>query len=333
VDLRPDFKLPEYLGLAVTSEPVEPVDAEVETVINGLRGERADFKVADRAAAKGDFVKLAYTGSIDRKPIAEIAPDQRIYGAVPQTWEEVEGGQEGVLPGLGAQLAGVKTGDRKTVAIQFPAEFPPAPVLAGKAASYALEIQEVRERVLPPLDEAFFKAHQADSLEGLQSQVRTNLKLRKEAQNRAAHRRQVTETLAARLDFPAPQSLVDSETQEVLRQVIEENMRRGVPEEQFEKDKKRLVEGAQRAAVSRVRLQLALARIAEAEKITVGERDLDAYIYREAVRANQQPDKLARELAKNREQLRAAQQSILFDKAVDFIVTKATVTTAAPKPA
>ena len=58
----------------------------------------------------------------------------------------------------------------------------------------------------------------------------------------------MTEALAAKVDFPVPDSLVESETQSVLRQFIEENMRRGVPQEQFEKDKKELFEGAKKAA-------------------------------------------------------------------------------------
>jgi trigger factor len=333
VDIRPDFKLPEYQGLPVTEEPTDPTDTEVENVITGLRGERADFKVAERASQKGDFVKLAYTGTVEGKPVAEIAPDHQIYGAVPQTWEEVEGEHAGVLPGLGAQISGLKAGDKKTVAIAFPADFAPVPALAGKTASYEVSVQEVRERVLPALDEAFFKAHQVTDLPGLQAQVRANLKMQKDYQNRAAARRQVTEALAAKVEFPVPQSMVDQEAQQVLRQFIEENMRRGVTEETFQKDKKQLVEGAQKAAHGRVKLQLLLARVAEEEKLSVTERDLDTYIYREAARANLKPDKLAKELARDRDQLRAAQQSILFDKAVDFLVSKATVTTSAPKPA
>lgn len=331
VDVRPDFKLPEYTGLPTQVEPSEATDTEVDNVIEQLRAERADFKVAERAAQKGDYVKLAYEGSVDGKPIAELAPDKQIYGKVPQTWEEVEGAQEGVIPGLGRQLGGLKTGEKKTVEISFPAEFPPASALAGKKASYAVEVQEIRERILPPLDEAFFKEQKVDDLAGLKNQVRTNVKMQKEYQNRAAQRRQVTDALAAKVDFPVPQSLVDAETQGVLRQFIEENMRRGVAEEQFEKDKKELFEGARKAATNRVKLQFVLAKIAEAEKLAVTEADIDNFIYREAMRTNQKPEKLVKELTRDRDQLRSVQQSIIFDKAVDFLVSKATVSTIQPK--
>jgi trigger factor len=125
--------------------------------------------------------------------------------------------------------------------------------------------------------------------------------------------------------FEPPHSLVEAETQGVLRQFIEENMRRGIAPEQFEKDKKELFEGARKAAAGRVKVQLILAKIAQAEKIDVTERDIDLYIRQEAARSNQRPDKIAKHLAKDREALRSVQQSIIFDKSVDFLVSKATV--------
>jgi len=184
---------------------------------------------------------------------------------------------------------------------------------------------------LPPLDEAFFKANRADDLAGLRAAIGTQLKARKEAQNRAEQRRQVSEALASKVEFAMPESLVENETQSVLRQFIEENMRRGVPEEQFEKDKKELFENARKAAAKRVKIQLMLAKIAEAEKLQVSEQDIDQFIYRESMRTQQKPDKLVKALTSDREQLRAVQQSIIFDKAIDFLVSKATVTTVQPK--
>lgn len=331
LDVRPAFELPNYTGLATEIQPTDPTDAEVDAVIEGMRAERADFKVAERPAQKGDYVKLAYTGTIDGQPILDLAPDKQIYGKVPQTWEEVEGEQEGLIPGLGKQLAGLQKDDKKEITITFPEEFSAVPALAGKTAVYAVEIQEIRERVLPPMDEEFFKAQQVANLDELKSKVRNNLKGRKEYENRQAQRRQVTEALIAQQDFPVPESLVEEETQTVLRSFIEENMRRGVPQEQFEKDKKELHAGAKKAATARVKSRLILAKIAEHEKVNVTERDIDTYIYRESVMNNARPDKLVKELSKDRERLRAVQQSIIFDKTLDLLVSKATVTTTQPK--
>ena len=328
VDVRPEIKLPEYTGIETTVEPTEPTDAEVDNVIEGLRAERADFKVAERPAAKGDYVRFGYTGTLDGKPLDEVVGDKKIYAAAPQTWEEVEGANEGLLPGVSTQLAGLKTGDKKSIDVAFPAEFSAVPALAGKTVAYAIEVQEIRERVLAPLDEAFFKSHQVENLDGLKTQIRANLTARKDYGNRAAQRRQITEALATRATFPVPDSLVASERDGILRQFIEENIRNGVPQEKLEENKKELFENATKAATTRVKVQLILAEIAEAEKIKVDEKDFNNWLMREAMRSGQRPDKLAKELGKDRDQVRAVQQQLMFDKTLDFLVSKATVKTA-----
>lgn len=330
VDIRPSFELPALDGIPVTVSPIEPTDDEVAKAIDALRGERADFKiVTERAAQKSDYVKLAYEGSVDGKAILEIAPDKQIYGKVPQTWEEVEGENEGLIPGLGKQLAGLKTGDKKDITVSFPADFKGAEALAGKTAVYAVEILEIRERVLPELNEEFFKSNQVDDLAGLQAKVRENLKARKDHENAAGKRRQVIDALIAKVEFPVPESLIEQETNSVLRQFVQENQRRGLTQEQFEKDKDTIVAGAKKAAEGRVKTQLILARIAEQEKLQVEAADIDTFLYQQSMRSGTKPEKLVKELSNDRERLRAVQQSILFDKAIDLVVSKAVVTEAA----
>jgi len=331
VDVRPQFDLPAYDSLETEVASTEASEQEVEQAIESMRSERADFRIADRPSAKGDFVKLSYEGTLDGKPIADLSPDRPIYGRAPQTWEEVEGSQEGLIPGLGSHLAGLKAGEKRTVAITFPAEFTALPALAGATADYAVEVLEVRERVLPEIDTEFLKSHQAESVEELRTNVRNSLRMQKEYQNRSAQRRQVTEALVSRVDFELPASLIDLETQDVLRQFIEENMRRGVPQEQFEKDKKQLYDGARRAASARVKTQLILGRIADQEGIKMNENDMNAYIYRESMRSGTSADKLVKQLSKDPEQLRSMQQNVILDKTVEFLVSKAKVTVKAPE--
>jgi trigger factor len=286
--------------------------------------------VVDRPAQKSDYVRFGYEGSIDGQPVAGIVGDKALYAKAPQTWEEVEGANEGILPGVSKQIAGLKAGDKSNVTVTFPADFAAVPALAGKAVTYAIDVQEVRARELPPLDEKFFKDNQVENLDGLKEQVKRTLAMRKEQENRGAQRRQITDALLAKTTFPAPESLVAGERDSILRQFIEENMRRGVPADQFEKDKKELFESATKAATGRVRMQLILARIADTEKIKIEEKDLNGWLMREAMRSGQRPDKLAKDLGKDRDQLRAIQQQLLFDKTLDFLASKATVTAAKP---
>jgi trigger factor len=82
-----------------------------------------------------------------------------------------------------------------------------------------------------------------------------------------------------------------------------------------------------------VKTQLILARIAEQEKLQVEASDIDAFLYRQSMQTGTKPEKLVKELSSDRERLRAVQQSIIFDKALDLIVAKAVVTEAAAAPA
>ncbi|WP_324726125.1 trigger factor [Actomonas aquatica] len=326
VDIQPSFELPDYEGIPTTVEPTEATDEDVEKVLENMRAERADFKEADRASQKGDYVKIAYEGTIDGTPILEIAPDKQIYGKVPQTWEEVEGENEGLIPGLGAQLGGLAKGDKKDATVTFPADFKAVEALAGKEAVYAVELLEVRERVLPELDEEFCKAHQADDLESLKTNIRNHVKMQKESRNRSEQRRQVIEAMLGKVAIAAPESLVEQETQGVLRQFIDQQMRQGVPAEKFEEDKEALYANARKTAETRIQSQLLIAKIAEKEKVKVEENDMNQVIYQQAMRSGQGPDKFVKELAKDRERLRSIQQGILFDKTLDLVVAKSSVT-------
>jgi trigger factor len=326
VDIQPEFELPEYEGIPTTVLPSEASDEEVEKTVEAMRAERVDFKPTERAAAKSDYVKLSYEGTLDGQPILEIAPDKQIYGKVPQTWEEVEGENEGIIPGLGKNLDGLKVGDKKEVNVSFPADFEAVPALAGKDAVYAIEILEVREKILPEIDAEFLKAHQADDLDGLKTNVRNQIKLQKEGRNRSDQRRQVTESLLSKVSISAPESMVEEETQSILRQFVNENMRRGVTAEKLEADKEELYDKARNAAITRVQSQLMLAKIADKEKVRIEERDMNEFIYQQAMQSGQAPEKFVKELTKNRDQLRSIQQSILFNKTLDLLVSKSSVT-------
>ena len=179
IDVQPQFELPEYVGLPVQVPPVDPADADIDAVIERLRQERAAFSVAARPARRGDFVKLAYEGTVNGRPVAELAPEKQIYAKVPLTWEEVESEQDSLIPGLGRQLGGLKAGDKKNLTVTFPAGFAAVPELAGKSVVYAVDVQEVRERVPPPLDAEFFKSHHVETLDALRQQVRENLRQHK----------------------------------------------------------------------------------------------------------------------------------------------------------
>ena len=248
VDVQPKFDLPEYKGLPVTAGDTNVTDAEVDQVIENIRRERAEFKTVERESQVGDYVKFGFEGTLDGQKIAELVPDRPIFGSMPQTWEEA-GSSEGLLPGAGQIIVGLKAGESKQGDITFPSDFN-VPALAGKTGNYTFTVQEVRERVLPPVDEAFLKQQGAATVEELRDRVRASIKQQKEGNDRAERRRQVADALAAKVEFPIPEVLIDNETDVLLHQLVEQNLRRGIPQDELEKNKEQLYNTAKPRSVA-----------------------------------------------------------------------------------
>jgi trigger factor len=163
-------------------------------------------------------------------------------------------------------------------------------------------------------------------LRGLRDQVRASLKARRSAEPGDPAPRS-PRRLPIGSNFEPPASLVEAETQGVLRQFIEENMRRGVPAEQFEKDKKELFEGARKAAASASRSSSSWQGSPRPRK-SRSPSGTSTFSSAGGGPLKPEPEKVAKELAKDRDALRSVQQSIIFDKSVDFLVSKASLSPA-----
>jgi trigger factor len=323
LDVHPSFELPEYKGLEIKKPSEEVKEEDVDKAVLDVRNQRADFKKVEREAKKDDYVKLSYEGKLDGQLISDLLPEKPVFGTQSATWEEV-GAEVSALPGLPSALEGLKAGEKKEIPVQFPEDFEEE-ALRGKTATYEVEIQEVRERELPELTEEFLKGLGVSSQEELRERIREDLERQKKADSRANQRQQIAEKLAASLDFALPESAVERETESILRQFLEANLRRGVQQEEFESRKEELHSGARQGALHRVKVQLILAKIAQAEKIQIDDKELSRYVYFEAMRRREKPEKMVRELRKNPDEVDSIRQGLLFDKVLDFLLEKATI--------
>lgn len=326
VDVRPEFEISDYKEIAVTGISEEVSDAEVDEAIDRIRAERAEFVPVEREAGKGDYVKFSHEGAIEGQAISEIAPEKPVYAKMPQTWEEI-GSEHGLIPGLSEGLEGLKTGDKKEIEVEFPADFN-VEALKGKKAVYAVEVLEVRERKLPELDEAFCKSQGVEGLDDFKARVADMVKGKKSQDRRADIRRQVTEAISAKVEISLPESLVDYETEMAMRQVVQNNVRKGVPQEKLEESKDQIHAESRAAAAEAVKLQLILTQIANKEEIKVSDEDFSRFIMQRAYQSGQKPDAIVKELRKDQEQVRRIQSSLLFDKTLEFLVDQAKVSEA-----
>ena len=322
VDVIPEFEVPAYEGLKVTNAPTEASDEEVAKMLDQILGQRAEYNVAEKAAEKGDYVQCAYEGKIDTEIVADLVPEAPIYGTQANTWEEA--GNEDA-PGVRAivdGLVGMKAGETKEVTMEFPQDFKPE-ALAGKTVVYSVEAKEVREKVMPEMDDAFFESMQVKDENELRAKISENIENQKKQQNANGERQQITEELVKSVDFPIPQSGVESETEAVLRDFMQRNMQQGVSAEEFEKHKESLHEGASKAAHDRFKSRLILTKIAEKEKIKVENEDFSRMIMMEAQQAGQNPDKLVKELQKDQNRVNQMRRDIILGKTMDLLAEKA----------
>ena len=322
VDINPVFNLPDYKGIETEVESVEVSDEEVEQAIVEMQKQRSDFKVVERAANKGDYVKVSYEGKIGDELIKDIVPDKPIYGTQENTWEEAGAEESFGVKAIIEAVTGMQAGDTATVNQKFEDDFE-IEALAGKEATYSITVSEVRERILPELDASFLESLKVESAEELKDKMLTDLEAQKKNKVHQAKIRQIEEELRARIEFPLPESAVENETQNVMRQVMTQEMRRGISQEEIMKNSDQLMEFAKRSALNRVKENIILRKIAEKESIEVTEQDMQQYIIQQAMASRTPIDKFVKDLKKDADQIKAIRDGLLLSKTLDFIAGEA----------
>ena len=314
----PEFELPEYKNIPVQLPAATVTEAEVETALERLRDQSADFTdVADRELAMGDFAVLDFTGAIDGIPIGEIVPEasKNLHGGK-KFWLHLA--PENFLPQFCEQIVGMKPGDTRSVQVEFPAEFPVAE-LAGKKADYAVTLNEIKQKVLPPLDDAFAAKLLPDkSLADLRHTIEHNLEHEKEHELERAKEAQIVKFLHEHISFDLPPSLLKNETRRALNELVHRNRERGITDDLLKGKEKELIEGAGSLAAHRLKTNFILDRIAEREKIQVTREEVDNGIREQAAHYNVSVDKMRKEF-EEKDRINGLAEEILLGKTLDFL--------------
>jgi trigger factor len=329
VEVMPQFDLPNYRGLVAKREDRGVGEADIDHAIEMLRARLATFQKIDRPAAEGDIVVVNYTGACDGKPIAELAPASRGLATQQNFWVEIR--ENAFLPGFAQQLAGATTGTKRTVQVDFPADFP-TPAVAGKRGLYEVEVVEVKERILPALDDTFAKSWEATSVQTLREGVRQDLQNELNDKLNRSVREQIVRALLAPISFDLPESAVLAETRNVVYEIVRENQQHGVSKEIIDKNKDGIYGAANVAAKDRVKARFVFQKIAEKEGIKVAQNEFDARLFAMAKAMKMSPEKLFKELQERNGTDEVIRQ-ILNEKVVDFLQLQAKIEDVAPDAA
>ena len=323
----PEFDLPEYKNIKVELPDTKVSEAEVDAALERLREQSADFvDVPERGLEMEDFAVIDFEGSIDGKPVSEIAPNaSKSLQGNKKFWLHLA--PDNFLPKFCEQIIGQKPGETRTVTVDFAADFP-VTELAGKQANYTVTLREIKQKVLPQLDDAFAAKLVPDkNLSDLRHMIEHDIEHEKEHEVERAKESQIVKYLHERIQFDLPPALLKNETRRALGELVQRNRERGIPDEMLKGKEKELVEAAGGLAAHRLKTNFILSRIAEREGIDVSRQDVDLRIRQEAARYNVSPDKMRKELEEH-DGINALAEQILLGKTLDFLKANVSVETA-----
>jgi len=326
VDLAPEFALPSFKGISITSKKVEVKDEDVEQILSNMRDRSAHFEpVTNRAAQKEDVVEIDYNGTCNGHPISEVAPDRPELAQGKDFWVLLSDTMPEFLPGIKTQVEGMEIGQTREITITFPDDYR-AKSMAGKTAVYTVTAKGIRERKSPELNDDFAKTVGADSVEALRTSVRENLVKTAETTELGRQKDELVKWLIEHTPLnDLPQSLVEEEARHIIQDVVQENVRRGVNKDDIESHREDIFNRAAQSASDRVKVNYILTRIADEEKVAITDADVDQRVAEMAARYGITPERMKEELAK-RDTMDGLRRNLRLDKAVDILHAAATIT-------
>jgi trigger factor len=271
IETAPEFQLPEYKGLPAKREAKSVSVADVDRAIELLAKQHTKFETVARELRRGDVAVVNYTGTCDGKPITDTAPTAKGLTEQKNFW--VDATPDSFVPGFADQIIGAKAGDKRTVNVDFPADFV-TKQLAGRKGAFEVEVVEVKEKVLPPIDDAFAKKYDAENLAKLREGVQRDLENELKYSQAKAVRGQIIRALLTATNFDLPETAVAHETRTVVYDIVRENTQRGVARDLIEKQKDEIYSAATQSAKERVKLSFLIQRIAEKEGIQVSQDEV-----------------------------------------------------------
>lgn len=322
LDVSPEFKLPKYKHVVITSKEIAVADDDVQKTLDRLMENLAKTEdVTDRPARKGDWAQIDYTRKDNEKqPAIPGGKHSDKFASGRNFWLAV-GEDDTLLPGFAAALAGMPVGGRKDVALQLPADFK-APELAGRLVVYDVRVKAVRERKKPVLNDEFFKSMAVQSEAELRDKMKSAMLAEALQQEKGRQKKEIIDYLLNRTVMELPESIVQEESRNMFAAIARERLMRGSTREQLASQKDEMLTAATKTAGEKVKTSYILHKIGEEEKIVVEDTEVEKEIQNMARHYRMAPDELKKELEKKKE-IDAIRHEIRLGKILDFLLANA----------
>jgi len=270
VEVVPEFELSGYRGVEVTEEEVTVTDEEVESVIDRLREQQATLEKVSRPAQESDVVVIDYAPLDDEGNVQE---DKLVKDYAIQL------GNQEVFAVFEEAILGKSVGDSEVVEISYPDDYKPEH-LAGKKVKYRFTLKEIKEKVLPPLDDDFVKKVNPEfkTVDDLKNDIERSIM---EEKSKEAERRKEAEAIDRIISsnpFDVPRSMVEL----YKRRLYEEDEKRrrsmGLGPEQDEEKRRELDEMFEKIAEREIKRYFIIEKIAEQENVQITDEDVEKEI-------------------------------------------------------
>lgn len=307
----PEVKLGTYKGLEIGKKEAKVTAKEVDEAIDSLRLQNASLVLKESESALGDTVVFDFVGTVD---------GVAFEGGSAQNYS-LELGSNTFIPGFEDQLVGVKAGDHKDVNVTFPEQY--TPELAGKAAVFACDVHEVKEKKMPELNDEFVKElgiKDVETVEALKENKKAELLERKSRDLRLEYLRKLYDEIAKSATIEIPDEMVQDQAESNKKDMEQRMAQSGLTLEQYlqfagqsEEDfMKKLVEDSRRD----IRNYFILEQVAVLEELKVTDADLEFEFAKLAEQYNMTIDAVKKALEKQMGQFR---NNVQMNRAEDFL--------------
>jgi len=319
LEVPPEFELADYRGLKLTDPGAEVTEEMVDARLAEIQEHNTTLQPLSepRPVREGDFVILDYQAYFAGEALPE--------GKAENVYLEVGAGKFHLE--FEKHLIGLLPGAEARFAVELPADFF-NPLLAGKVIEFAVTLHEIKEQVVPELNDEFARSLGGNfqTLADLREAVRSDIIKRKERERQAQLEQQVLEQLTAAHPFEVPPSLVRREQEALLREQYERLHSYGVKVEGL--DHPRMLEALAPKAEFRVKSRLILDRIAQAEGVEVSEAEVEETLARYADTLKR-PVEEVRQYYREKNLLGPLRQQLRDEKVMKLIIAQAEVSPAA----
>lgn len=328
LEVEPTFDLPVYKGLEVEAKTVQISDEAVTQAIDRYLEARGKYEdVSDpRPVQANDMVAVDYTATVDGTPMAEVSEKAKELATGSDFWV-IASEEYSFLPGFGPQLVGLKPGESKDISVVFDDQSP-IEDLRGKTGVFQTTVKKVRVRKKAEMNAELFEMMKVKDEPELRESFQGMLEREAQSQEDARRRDQVLDAVMKGATIEVPESEIRRESNSMVYEMVQENMRRGVSEKEIRDNISKITESAQAAAQGRVKLRYLLERIAREEKITVVDAEVSGLMAAQAMRSGHRTAKAWLQATKLKEKdVRSSlKQDLMTSKTIDFLLANAKLT-------